>query len=157
MTAVTKMLVALIALVLLEANAAVAEEPSPDSDHGRFTFSKVDQGQLRLDMQTGAVALCSRQTVGWACRVAPEDRALFESEIARLRSENASLKQELISHGLPLPPGLMPERPGAEGGESSLRLPSDADINRVIGFAGRIWERFVDAIANVQKQVLHGS
>jgi hypothetical protein len=33
----------------------------------------------------------------------PEDRAVLENEIARLRSENAALKKDILSRGLPLP------------------------------------------------------
>ena len=42
---------------------------------------------MRLDTQTGQVALCGRQTVGWACLAAPEDRTVLENEIARLRKK----------------------------------------------------------------------
>ncbi len=71
---------------------------------------------MRLDTQTGEVALCSQHAVGWACEAAPEDRAVLENEIARLRSENAALKKEILARGLPLPPGATPEPPVAANG-----------------------------------------
>jgi hypothetical protein len=117
----------------------------------------VAEGFLRLDTQNGEVSLCSRQTVGWACLAAPDDRAALENEIVRLRNENAALKKSLISRGLPLPPGVMPEPPGAGRRDLTLRLPDNADLNRVVAFVGRVWHRLVDAIAKAQNQVLHKS
>src|SRR5579863_2205118 len=90
---------------------ALADDATPDSGGGRYTFSKVTEGFLRLDAQTGEVSVCSQRTVGWACQAVPEDRAVLENEIARLRSENAVLKRDLLSRGLPLPAGTMPEPP----------------------------------------------
>ena len=46
----------LIALAL--SGAAAAETPA--DPNGRFTMSPVDGGFLRLDKQTGAVAMCAR-------------------------------------------------------------------------------------------------
>jgi hypothetical protein len=117
----------------------------------------VTDGFVRLDTQTGEVALCSQRTVGWACQAAPEDRAAFESEIARLRNENAALKQALLSHGLPLPSGAMPEHSGAHDNDITIRLPDDSDIDRAVAYVGRIWNRFVDAVARAQRQMLNKS
>jgi hypothetical protein len=136
---------------------AFAEDATPDNDHGRYTFSKAADGFVRLDTQTGEVALCSQRTVGWACLAAPEDRAVLENEIARLRSENATLKQDILSRGLPLPAGTMPEPPVAQNAAPTLQLPSDADVDRVMTFVGRVWHRLVEAIARAQKQVLNKS
>jgi len=36
-------------------------------------------------------------------------------------------------------------------------LPSDADIDRMVALAGRVWHRFVDAVQRAQKQVLNKS
>ncbi|HEX4408047.1 MAG TPA: hypothetical protein VH206_04660 [Xanthobacteraceae bacterium] len=135
---------------------AIADE-SPDTQGGRFNFTKLGDGLVRLDSQTGAVALCSRKGTGLACEIAPEDRALFETEIARLRGENATLKKELLSHGLPLPSGAMAEADGAAPGSSYLRMPTDADIDRAARFAGRVWHRFIEAVDRAQKQVLNKS
>jgi hypothetical protein len=100
--------------------------------------------------------------VGWACEAAPEDRAVLENEIERLRSENAALKKDILSRGLPLPPGAIPEPPVAQNGtpqngEPGLRLPSDADVDRVMALVGRAWHRLVEALERAQKQVLNKS
>jgi hypothetical protein len=141
---------------------ARADDAPPDTAGGRYIFSKIADGFVRLDTQTGAVAQCSQREVGWACQAAPEDRAVLENEIARLRTENTALKRDILSRGLPLPPGAMPEPPSAQNGgpQSSvpnLRLPNDADIDRMMAFVGRVWHRFVDAIQRAQKQVLNKS
>src|SRR6202050_5783528 len=84
---------------------ALAEDATPDNEGGRYAFSKQAGGVLRLDKQTGNVSLCSQRTVGWACQAAPDDRAILEDEIARLRRENAVLKKDILARGLPLPAG----------------------------------------------------
>ena len=137
---------------------ALADDAPPPTDTARFTFNKVADGFLRLDGQTGAVALCSQRTVGWACQTAPEDRTVLESEIARLRSENAALKRELLSHGLPLPAGATPEPPAtAADGGVTLRLPSNAEIDRAVALVGRVWHRLVEAIARAQNHMFNKS
>ena len=129
----------------------------PDAAGGRYLFAKQADGFVRLDTQTGEVARCSQKAVSWACEAAPEDRAVLENEIARLRTENAALKKDILSRGLPLPADTMPEPPAAQNEGPALRLPSDADIDRVMAFVGRVWHRFVDAVERAQKQVLSKS
>ncbi|MGN6749404.1 MAG: hypothetical protein ACTHJS_12500 [Xanthobacteraceae bacterium] len=137
---------------ILVIGAARADQPAPDTEGGRYVFSKQADGFLRLDTQSGAVALCSEQPVGWACQAAPDDRAMFEREIARLQNENVALKRALLAHGLSLPPNTAPDA-AATPNDSTLHLPSDAEIDRAIAFVGQVWQRFIDAIARAQKQV----
>jgi hypothetical protein len=139
---------------------AMADDATPDSAGGRYVFNKTADGVVRLDTQSGQVALCSRKTVGWACEAAPEDRALLENEIARLRAENGALKKDLLSRGLPLPPGAspvpLPEPPVAQN-SITVPLPSDADINRMADFANRVWHRFKEMVERAQQQILNKS
>jgi hypothetical protein len=151
-----KAFAAAIAAVCL-GTPAFADDATPDSNGGRYTLNKVADGFVRLDTQTGEVALCSQRTVGWACQVAPEDRAAFESEIARLRGENAALKRALLSHGLPLPSGATPEPSDSHDNDITIRLPENADIDRAVAYVGRLWNRFVDAVNRAQKQMLNKS
>ncbi len=156
-------IVAFVCLVAPAVAPVLADDETPDSDHGRFSFSKVADGLLRLDLKTGEVSLCSQRTVGWACQTAPDDRVVFENEIARLRTENAALKKELIAHNLSLPNGVAAEQPatgsgapkaGDKAGDKVGDKTGD-DIDRMVEAAGRLWHRFVDAIARAQRQVLN--
>ena len=151
----SKAFVIAIAAVCLS-TPILADDTTPDTNGGRYTLNKVTDGFVRLDTQTGEVALCSQRTVGWACQVAPEDRAAFESDIARLRGENAALKQALLSRGL-LPSGATPERSGTHDNDITIRLPDNADIDRAVAYVGRMWNRFVDAVNRAQKQMLNKS
>jgi hypothetical protein len=130
---------------------AWAEDPTPDSEGGRYTFSKVAEGFLRLDARTGEVSLCRAHAVGWACQMVPEDRAVLENEIARLRIENAALKKDLLARGLPLPAGAAPEPPVAQDGH---RPPwnDNTSVDRVVKLVGRLWHRLVDVIAGAPRQ-----
>jgi hypothetical protein len=160
MTMVSRILVVILAVavaaVCLSA-PVLADDAAPDSAGGRYTFNKTADGVVRLDTQTGQVALCTQRPVGWACQMAPEDRAAFESEIARLRGENAALKQSLLSHGLPLPSGMMPEPSVGHGNDITIHLPSDTDIDRAVAYVDRVWRNFVDAVARAQRQMLNKS
>ncbi len=155
---ISKAVAAVIATLVLTGAASADDATTPQAGEARYEFHQVADGFLRLDTQTGEVTLCSRRAVGWACLVAPEDRVALENEIARLRKDNAALKQALLSRGLPLPPGMIPEAgPDDNGNSLTLRLPDDADLNRLMAFVGKMWHRFVEAIVNAQSQVQHKS
>src|ERR1700761_3106918 len=111
---------------------AHADDQTPDTAGGRYTLNKVAEGFVRLDTQTGEVALCSQRAVGWACQSAPEDRSAYESEISRLRTENAALKQALLSGGLSLPAAANPDQSGGHDNDITIRLPSNAEIDLAV-------------------------
>jgi hypothetical protein len=157
MSMINKTLAAIVATLVLTATVPAEETPAPPSGEARYSFHKVADGYVRLDTVTGAVALCSRQPVGWACVAAPEDRVVLENEIERLHRENAALKQALLSRGLTLPPGATPEPADDNSDSITLRLPNNADLDHFVAFIGRVWHRLVEAIANAQNQVLHKS
>ena len=135
---------------------ALADDATPDNG-GRYTFSKVAEGFLRLDVQTGEVSVCSQRTVGWACQAVPEDRAVLENEIARLRKENGALKKDMLAHGLQLPAGAMPEPPVVNNGDRLPQLGSNPEVDRMVALVGRMWHQLVEAIVRAQKQILNES
>ena len=51
----------------------------------------------------------------------------------------------------------MPEPLAGGDSDRTLRLPGNADLDRVMAFVGRMWHRLVEAIANAQNQILHRS
>lgn len=133
--------------------AVPAFAQTADPDDKRFTLYKVAEGFLRLDGRTGAVSLCMRPESGWACTAVPDERSALENEIARLANENATLKKTVLGRGEPLP-GL-PPRPPADVGVN--KLPSDAEVDRVMAFMGKLYRRMLDMIANVQRDFVNKS
>ena len=131
-----------ITLSLAALTTASAETATPDRD-GRFSFNPVADSVLRLDTRTGQVSECSRSRVGWACKLVPDERSALEAEIARLQEKNGRLRKELLAHG--------PPTPGAPGPE--LKLPSDAEVDKVLLFLEGVWRRLIEMGKTVLKDV----
>jgi hypothetical protein len=131
--------------------AASAQPETPDSENGRYSFNPVADGVLRLDTRTGQVSQCSRSDAGWTCKAVPDERSSLESEIARLQGENATLKKELLARGLPIPG--VPSPPAARPSEPELKLPSDAEVDKVMSFLEKVWRRLVELGREVQKDI----
>lgn len=139
-----------IALAFVLATPVQAQN-TPDSADGRFTFHRADDGFLRLDGRSGQVSLCRRRSAGWECQAVPDERAALEGEIARLQTDNANLKRELLSRNLPLPGGIKPEAFGRS--DDRLQLPTDAELNRAMAFVEKVWKRMVEMIVTTQKEM----
>lgn len=137
----------------LPALAQTPTEPQP-SGPSRYSFNRVDDGFLRLDNQSGQVAFCGPNTVGWACQAVPEDRAALEKEIARLQDQVASLNSELAALREPPPPPRPPADltpPSTEKSEDAVRLREDIERTRMA--IENAWRRLVEIIANFQKDM----
>ena len=119
----------------------------------RFSFDRVETGVLRLDTQTGQVALCRTHTVGWACEAVPEDRAALENEIARLQDEVADLKRKIADLQQPPPPP-RPPAPVPDTSDKKLPLLTDGDIARARAYVEEAWRRLVEMLMSFQKDVM---
>jgi hypothetical protein len=147
---VRKLIPALM-LAAMSAAPALAQAAPPEADDNHFQFHKVEDGFVRLDLRTGQVSLCSRRTVGWACQAAPDERSALEAEIARLQGENVGLKKALLDKDLPLPGGVKP--PPARG-DSELRKPGHADLDRMVTAVEKAWRRLVEMMEALQKDMM---
>jgi hypothetical protein len=133
------------AFVLL-APAANAQS-APDGDNGRYSFSPVSDGMLRLDTRTGQVSLCAKKDTGWACNAVPDERSALESEIARLQRENGTMKKDMLARGLPLPSGVAGSAPDKQRELNvTVPLPSDAEIDRMMTAFEKMWRRLVEMV-----------
>jgi Skp family chaperone for outer membrane proteins len=132
-------LLLLLALACASAPAALAQTPAPkaapDNENGRYSMSPVADGVLRLDTRTGQVSLCRQKSDSWVCEATADDRAAYEKEIARLQAKVASLEAELK------------RQPGGE-----LKLPSDAEVDRVMKFFETVFRRFIGMIEGLQRE-----
>jgi hypothetical protein len=148
--------------------AAHAQESSgpssaPNGEDARFSYHRSGEAFVRLDSRTGQVATCARGPAGWTCIAAPEERAALEAEIGRLQRDNAALKKELLSRGLPLPGGLRPDpapsdTPLAEAPRPPHPVPAppsgvESEVAKVKAFVADVWRKLVGMVADLQKDM----
>lgn len=139
---------------------------------GRYSFTRVENGLLRLDLQAGGVAFCRSIEVGWVCDAVPEERAALEKEMDSLRAELKAAKEELAAakieiaglrgeiDGLrappppPLPPQTVPPPPSSDRDGFTIKLPTQEEVARARDFVADTWRRLIEMIAELQKDVL---
>lgn len=127
------------------AGAAVADTAD---NAGRFTMSPVDGGFLRLDKETGAVAMCARSGTAWACSPV-EDRtpAATAADVSKLERENRDLKdrvkalEESLETKVPLE--------GPPGGKAEL--PTEQEIDQALDYLERVYKKVRDRVKDLDK------
>ena len=143
----------LIALALT--GAAAAETPA--DPNGRYTMSPVDGGFLRLDKQTGAVAMCAHSGGDWACSPVRDSAAAAPSnEVSKLEDENKALKariralEESLESSKPPPPsGSVPPAEGPPGGK--VQLPTEEEVDQALDYLEHVYKKFRDRIRDLDK------
>ena len=148
---------AVIACLAVFLAPAQAQDTSGPSDNARYTFHRVEDIFLRLDVRNGQVSQCGWAAIGWYCRVVPDERMALQSEIDRLQTSNTALKKELIARGLPLPDGIKTDPQIFGRGNVELKLPGDAEPGQAIGMMGKVWRRMVEMMVNLQRDMLRKS
>lgn len=109
---------------------AVAQETNAD----RYTLEKSESGFVRLDRQTGAVTLCTETDGALTCRMAADERAAYDEDLARLEKRVDALEKQIA------------DGTAAKSGD----LPSDAEIDRSIGIMERFMRAFFGLVQEFQ-------
>jgi hypothetical protein len=120
-------------------------------------MSPVDGGFLRLDKQTGAVAMCAHTGNDWACKpVEDQTSAPSSNELSRLEAENKELKdhvkalQESLETERPGPPP--PGGPLAEGPPGGkAQLPTDEEVDQALDYLSRVYKKVREHIKDLDK------
>jgi cell division protein FtsB len=156
-----------------EAPPSTQTQENPQANTAsRFSFSRVENGFLRLDNDSGQVAYCSAQTVGWTCQAVPVTRGSdiesvktdvtllkgLKTEIARLQEEIASLKNEIAALKEPSPPPPADLTPHSDKGpDVTIKLPTPEEMARARDFIEGAWRRLVEMIVTIQKDLMRKS
>jgi hypothetical protein len=128
--AINQTTVLTFAFLALGTPFATAQEAATD----RYTLEKSESGFVRLDRQTGAVTLCTEAEGTLTCRMAADERAAYDEDLARLEKRVEALEKQ-IDGGM-----------AARSGE----LPSDAEIDRSIGIMERFMRAFFGLVQEFQ-------
>lgn len=121
-----------LAILSLGVPFAMAQDAATD----RYTLEKSASGFVRLDRQTGAVTLCTEADGTLTCRMAADERAAYDADLARLEKRVEALEKQVAGGA------------AAKSGE----LPSDAEIDRSIGIMERFMRTFFGLVQEFQGQ-----
>lgn len=145
-----------VAILIALALTGTASAEAPSDSSGRYTMSPVDGGFLRLDKQTGAVAMCARSGGDWACNPVKDHTATAPSdELSKLEDENKALKdrikalEESLESGKPAQPGDGPLAEGPPGGK--VQLPTEEEVDRALDYLEHVYKKFRDRIKDLDK------
>ncbi len=146
-----------LGLFVLPALAAAAVAETSMDPSGRFSLSPVDGGFLRLDKQTGAVAMCAKNANDWTCKTVDDQTTSGPTSTqSRLETENKELKdrvkelEELLeTKPLGPPPLSGPLADGPPGGKA--QLPTDEEVDQALDYMTRVYKKIRDRIKDLDK------
>lgn len=125
-----------------------------DARSGRFTMTPADGGFIRLDTETGALALCAKNGDQWACQPMPDSQQSQAREIERLQAENKALKDEIRRMedvmGLGEPKPGEPPVAGGERPKGGLELPSEKDVDKAFDYVQRMLKKFQERMRELE-------
>lgn len=124
-------------LFLMIATGIAAPALAEDTDVARFALEKTDGGFVRLDRKTGALTLCQESDGTLTCRMAADERAAYEEDLARLEKRVEALEKSLATG-----------RPLAKGEP----LPSDEEVERSIGIMERFMRSFFGLVEEFKQR-----
>jgi hypothetical protein len=143
----------LTGLMLVLALAPAAAFGAEDKG-GRYTMSPTDDGVVRLDTRTGAMALCNRKADRWVCEDMEDSQRRLMAEIDKLRSENEFLKAQVehLEETLGLGDIQPPDDTAKPGTMPSL--PSEEDVDKAFDYLEGMLKKLRDRMEKLNKE--HG-
>jgi hypothetical protein len=112
-------------------------------------MSPVDGGFLRLDKQTGAVAMCARDGNTWACTpVEDHTTAAKSDEISKLEHENKELKERVKALEETLETIKLPPEDPSRG---KVQLPTDEEVDQALDYLERVYKKIRDRMKDLDK------
>ncbi|MEP7455742.1 hypothetical protein [Phyllobacterium sp. SB3] len=119
----------LVPFALLAA-ASVLIVPAIAQETTNYSLEKTSDGYVRMNNKTGEMSICHEKLGQLACKVAAEERTLYEEDIADLKARVAKLEDTVAGIGK-LPPLVRDN------------LPSDEDFEKGLSYMEKFMRRFM--------------
>ncbi len=133
-----------LAAVMSNVGADPAATDTATASKGRYTMTPVEGGFMRLDTETGAVALCTRAGETWTCEPV-NDKAAPGDDAAKLAAENRALKERLRTLEDNAPPAA-----GANGPPGGInKLPTEKEVDEALDYVERMYKKFRDRLQKI--------
>lgn len=141
----------IVTLLVLGLSAGAASAQTPPSSDARYEMSPVEGGFLRLDKQTGAVAMCARRGEEWTCESVDDRTAATNAPRDAVEAENHELKSRVKALEEALKN--IEESPGVGNGPPvpKSQLPTEEEVDQAFDYVERIFKKFRDRIRRLDE------
>ena len=113
---------------------------------GRYTLKQTNDGFMRLDTETGSVAHCTKRNNKWQCDGVSAGKTSQDPEISRLKRQNKELNERIAR----LEAKVRALTTKARQPKTKLQLPSDQELDEVMGFFEKLVSRFMQIARTLQ-------
>lgn len=126
----------ILVMIALVAGLSVAQSAQQT---GRYVLKQTSDGFIRLDTETGSLAHCSQLNGKWTCENLYDGNSANRDEVARLSRDNRELKDRVAR----LEAKLGKLSASKSGRKSKVELPSDEELDEIMGFFEKLVMRFM--------------
>ena len=102
---------------------------------------------MRLDKNTGAMALCTRKSDKLICEPVEDRAAESSGQLAKLEAENRALKERIKSLEDSAASGETSKAPGAP--DNKMQLPTEEEVDKALDYVERMFKKFRDRLQKV--------
>lgn len=125
-------------LLTCAAFAAVFAFPSLAQDAERYRLERTEDGYVRLDTRTGAMATCEERGGQLVCRLAADEREAYEDRIDTLDDRIEALEERVAALEAPPAP--------------AAGLPSEDEFEQTLGYMERFFRRFMEIVTSLDRE-----
>jgi len=138
-------------LATLSLLASLAAATSGLADDGRFSIKPAGDGFIKLDKKTGGLTHCHQVDTAWTCKVLNDENGELNASVEQLLQDAAKIKQEKKALRTQVA-RLEVKLAKLEAGPDKLKLPSDQDVDKIMGFFEKLFERFLEFARKAQEK-----
>lgn len=125
-------------LLTCAAFATVLAVPSLAQDAERYRLERTENGYVRLDTRTGAMATCEERGGQLVCRLAADEREAYEDRIDTLDDRIEALEERVAALEAPPAP--------------AAGLPSEDEFEQTLGYMERFFRRFMEIVTSLDRE-----
>lgn len=118
--------------------AVVFAFPSLAQEAERYRLERTEDGYVRLDTRTGAMATCQERGGQLVCRQAADEREAHEDRLDALDDRIKALEERLAT---------LEAAPAPAAG-----LPSEDEFEQTLGYMERFFRRFMEIVTSFDRE-----
>jgi hypothetical protein len=111
----------------------IVPQAALSQDTVRYELEKTSDGYVRMDKSTGEMSICKEANGQLVCRIAADERATYDENLASLTKRVEALEQKLATSDGSLP-------------KSQNAMPSEEEFDKTLSMMERFMRRFMGVV-----------